>query len=102
MLKPVDVRKGVDKLSAIVQSVQASSACDGKIYIFRNKAGTRIKAIRWDGNGVWLSMRRLHKGRFHWPAFGENAMALTPEQFEMLVMGLDWQRLDLGPPNWEV
>lgn len=102
MVKPVDIRWGVDKLTALAQHSQSSSACDGLIYIFRNRSGSRIKVIRWDGNGVWLSLRRLHKGRFHWPKPGDVCMNLSSEQFELLVMGLDWQRLNLPPPNWQV
>ena len=102
MVKPVDIRWGVDRLTALAQQAQSSSACDGLIYIFRNQSGSRIKAICWDGNGVWLSVRRLHKGRFHWPKWGDATMALSTEQYSHLVMGLDWQRLDLPPPNWQV
>lgn len=102
MVKPVDIRWGIDRLTALAQHAQASSACDGLVYIFRNQSGSRIKAIRWDGNGVWMSIRRLHQGKFHWPKYGDNTMSLTREQFDLLVMGLDWQRLDLPPPNWQV
>jgi transposase len=31
--------------------------------LFRNKAGNRLKALYWDGNGVWLCQRRLHEGK---------------------------------------
>nr|WP_254899531.1 transposase [Methylomagnum ishizawai] len=47
-------------------------------FISRNKAGTRLKLLVWDGNGVWLCQRRLHRGGF----------ALTPAQWEWLVAGV--------------
>jgi len=70
MVKPVDMRLGIDRLTSLAQQTQSTSACDGLVYIFRNQSGSRIKAICWDGNGVWMSVRRLHKGKFHWPKMG--------------------------------
>ncbi len=29
---------------------------------FRNRRGSRLKLLHWDGTGVWLSQRRLHQG----------------------------------------
>lgn len=103
MVKPVDMRLGVDGLSSLVQQALGKTACDGAVYLFRNKAGNRIKALRWDGNGVWLCQRRLHQGKFHWAKIGDASLSLTREQFDALVMGLDWQRIGLPPPaHWQL
>ena len=102
MVKPVDMRLGIDRLTSLAQQTQSTSACDGLVYIFRNQSGSRIQAICWDGNGVWMSVRRLHNGKFHWPKWGDSTMQLSTEQFALLVIGLDWQKLHLSPPNWQV
>ena len=47
-----------------------------------------------DGFGLWLAVRRLHCGRLLWAAAGSNRSSLTREQFDALVLGLPWQRLD--------
>ena len=42
-------------------------------------------------------MRRLNAGRFVWPremGAGAAPMALTQQQFDALVLGLPWQRLE--------
>jgi transposase len=44
---------------------------------------------------VWLSVRRLHQGRFVWPRSGDAVYALTAEQFAWLSAGVDWQRLSM-------
>jgi transposase len=67
-VKPVDMRRGIDTL-------------------------TRIKVLRRDKHGVWLCTRRLHKGHFHWPRANDAAWSLTPDQFEWLITGIDWQRM---------
>ncbi len=41
-----------------------------------------------------LTKDKLNEGRFAWPAPGSNALpALTQAQFDALVVGLPWQRL---------
>jgi transposase len=103
MVQPVDMRLGVDGLSSLVQQALQRSACDGRLYLFRNRAGNRLKALRWDGNGVWLCQRRLHQGKFHWVKQGDACMVLTSAQFEALVMGLEWQRIHrTAPSHWQV
>ena len=66
-LTPVDMRLGIDGLSLRVQAIVGKSACDGGAYAFCNKRANRIKLLLWDGTGVWLAQRRLHRGHFHWP-----------------------------------
>jgi len=44
---------------------------------------------------VWCAARRLNQGRFLWPRAGSAAPAtLTRAQFDALVLGLPWQRLE--------
>lgn len=103
MVQPVDMRLGLDALSSLVQQALGNTACDGRVYLFRNKTGNRIKALCWDGNGVWLCQRRLHKGKFHWAKQGDVCLSLTSAQFDALVTGLEWQRIGLSAPaNWLV
>ena len=52
------------------------------------------KAVVHDGFGVWCATRRLNQGRFLWPAPNTHSLpALTREQFNALIVGLPWQRL---------
>lgn len=91
--EPVDMRAGADRLIArVVEVFGAAQAHHG--YLFANARGTRIKLVVHDGFGVWCAARRLNQGRFVWPAATAGALpALTPAQFEALVLGLPWQRL---------
>lgn len=91
---PIDLRCGMDRLFVWVQSTFAHGALDGTAYVFRNRAGTRIKVLLADANGVWLCTRRLQAGRFIWPRTGDVLCTLSSAQFEWLCAGVDWQRLD--------
>ena len=95
-VEPVDMRAGADRLLAsVVQVFGAAQAHHG--YLFTNARSTRIKLLVHDGFGVWCAARRLNKGSFEWPrktAAGTAPLALTVDQFNALVLGLPWQRLE--------
>lgn len=92
-VEPVDMRIGIDGLSLKIQEALGRSPCDGTAYAFRNRSGNRIKLLVWDGTGVWLCQRRLHRGHFTWPTSEDSTFALTPAQWDWLTTGIDWQRL---------
>ena len=93
---PVDLRCGVDRLLVTVSEALGHAPTDGGAYVFRNRAGSRIKVLCVDAQGVWLCVRRLHQGAFHWPRAGDGACSLTLEQFRWLSAGVDWHRLSLS------
>lgn len=47
-VEPVDLRRGMDGLLASVAGM-GRDAFDGAAYVFRNRAGTRIKVVCADG-----------------------------------------------------
>ncbi len=100
---PMDMRAGVDKLSLHVQQVLGRAPCDGTAYVFSNRRRTRLKLVCWDGTGVWMCLRRLHRGQFAWPAPDATSWQLTADQWQWLVAGVDWQRLSApAPARWRL
>jgi transposase len=93
-VEPIDMRAGADGLLArVVQVFGAAKSHHG--YLFTNARGTRIKLLMHDGFGVWCAARRLNQGRFIWSRDRSTAPAtLTQAQFNALVLGLPWQRLE--------
>lgn len=102
-VQPVDMRLGADGLSLHVQQSLGHAPCDGTAYVFSNKRHTRLKLVCWDGNGVWLCLRRLHRGQFTWPQAHETSWQLSEQQWQWLVAGVDWQRLSApAPAQWRL
>jgi transposase len=94
---PIDLRWGMDRLLVTVQSSFGQDPLAGAAYVFCNRAGTRVKVLLADANGVWLCTRRLQSGHFVWPRNGETLCTLSAAQFEWLCAGVDWQRLTTKP-----
>jgi len=103
VVEPMDMRGGIESLSLRVQNLLGRSPCDGAAYAFRNRRQNRLKLLIWDGTGVWLCQRRLHRGHFIRPNADTPVCTLTAAQWQWLVTGVDWQRLEAPPPaHWRV
>jgi len=103
IVEPVDMRWGIERLSQQVQSLLHRSPCDGTAYGFTNRARSRLKLLIWDGTGVWLCQRRLHRGHFYWPKPGDDRFIMRAEHWQWLTIGVDWQRLCAKPQaHWQV
>ena len=48
-----------------------------------------IKALLWEGDGFLLMYKRLDNGAFRWPRSADEAMAITDDQYRMLMQGLE-------------
>ena len=64
--QPVDFRKGIDGLAPVCRQVLGENPLEGAVYVFRNRTGTALKLLCYDGQGYWLMMKRLSQGRFTW------------------------------------
>jgi transposase len=83
-----DMRKQINGLAAMVEGSFKLDPFDGALFVFCNKSRDRIKILEWDADGFWLYFKRLEKGRFKWPAPGDEAtMALTGEELAYLLSG---------------
>ncbi len=88
--QPVDFRRGVGGLAALVaQALQADPYC-GDVFVFRSKRSDRLKLIAWDGSGMVLMTKWLEAGRFTWPPIKAGAVHLSAAQMALLIEGLDW------------
>jgi transposase len=90
--RPVDFRKGMDGLAAVVQQLRLDPFC-GAVFVFRARRADRVKLLVWDGSGLTLIYKRLDQARFVWPRIEDGVMRLSPGQLGALFEGLDWKRV---------
>lgn len=92
--KPVDFRKSINGLSALVEQSLQLPVFSGALFVFCNKKRDRIKILYWDKSGFCLWMKRLEEERFKWPirVSGET-LTLSEQEFQWLLQGLDISKI---------
>ncbi len=90
--EPVDFRKGVNGLSALVAQALEADPYSGDVFIFRAKRADRLKFLVWDHTGMVLATKWLETGKFAWPPVRNGKVQLSATQFALLVEGLEWER----------
>jgi len=101
--EPVDFRKGIDSLGAVCRQRLGDNPLEGAVYVFRNRAGTALKLLLYDGQGYWMMMKRLSQGRFlWWPNSADARVPLSARELiivlwngdpERAQMAQDWRRV---------
>jgi transposase len=95
--RPVDFRKGMDGLAALVQQALRADPFAGEVFVFRPKRADRVKILVYDGTGLVLYSKRLEAGRFTWPSPAEDVVRLSAAQLATLLEGLPWHQLRPRP-----
>jgi len=86
---PVDFRKSVNGLAAIVEQTLGLDPFAPACFVFGNRRHDKVKLLFWEKNGFWLCYKRLEEDRFIWPRAGETVLTLTVEQLHWLLAGID-------------
>jgi transposase len=50
--RPVDFRRGADRLARTVQSILQQDPFSGMVFVFRSKRSDRVKLLVYDGTGL--------------------------------------------------
>ncbi len=87
-----DMRRGMDSLAALVQTVLGEQPFSGNVFVFRGRRGDLVKLLWWSGDGMNLYAKRLERGRFVWPQATSGTVHLSAAQLSMLLEGIDWRR----------
>jgi len=70
------MRRGMDGLASLVQTVLEQDPFAGHLFVFRGRRGDLIKVLWWSGDGMNLYAKRLEHGRFVWPQLHRAACIL--------------------------
>lgn len=91
--EPVDMRMGIDALSAVVVGRLQRDPNAGDVFVFVGKRANRLKALCWDRDGFWLCAKRLAGGRFVVPRIVRtdgrpSALELSHADWQLLLDGI--------------
>lgn len=98
-VEPVDFRRGIDGLGRVCRELLEADPFSGAVFVFRNRGGTAVKILAYDGQGFWLCQKRWSKGRFrYWPGQeGAVQHQLLAHELQVLLVGGDPQRTGAAP-----
>jgi transposase len=101
--EPADFRRGIDGLAAQCRQRLGADPMDGAIFVFRNRRGTALKLLSYDGQGYWLCQKRLSQGRLNWwPTSAQSTERLSARELQILLwngnpkvveLAEDWRRV---------
>lgn len=100
-VEPIDFRNGIDGLVRLCKEALGRDPFQGSVFAFRNRRGTAVKVLMYDGQGFWLCHKRLSEGRFRWWPSGadQRTKALAAHQLQVLLCAGDPEGTKAAP-SW--
>ena len=91
-LSPIDMRKSIDSLAALVVEDFQNDPQSGHLFIFFNRCRDKVKIVYWDRNGFVLHYKRMEKNRFVVPRLADRMhLIITETQLNGLLAGLNFE-----------
>lgn len=91
-LSPIDMRKSIDSLSALVVEEFKNDPQSGHLFIFFNRCRDKVKIVYWNKNGFVLHYKRMEKHRFVVPKLIDRMhLVITEIQLNGLLAGLNFE-----------
>ncbi len=99
----VDMRKGINGLSDLVQSSLMGDLMGKNLFIFSGQRKNTIKILYFDQSGFCLWQKKLDQQNFAWPKKStEEIVDITPEQLCWLLDGYDvWKMKKFNEVKFE-
>ena len=97
-LEAVDMRKSINTLSILVADVLQCDPSSGHLFLFRNRQGDKLKALRYEANCFTLWYRRLERGRYIFPRDKEGNIEIDIKHFRWILASDKYTYLTRGEP----
>ena len=89
--EPIDLRKGFESLSYLVEVLFSECPISGAYFVFINRRRDRMKVLYWDVDGLAIWYKRLEKGSFS--KRSTEKLILERREFFMLLEGVVPKRI---------
>lgn len=91
--KPIDFRRGLDGLGAMVASELKQSPKE-VLCLFFNRKFDKLKMIFWHKNGFMMCYKRIEAGRFNLGVpMSMGTVELSSDEMGWLLAGLEWHKM---------
>lgn len=104
---PVDGRKGIDGLSALVRSQFGQNPLSGHMFVFFSRRADRVRVLYWDRDGYVLIQKRLELGRYRppWQRNEQGHVVVEAAELLLVLEGIELRgakrRTRWSPPQLE-
>lgn len=88
---PVDLRKGFEGLSFLVEYFFEETITSGAYFVFINRYRDMMKVLYWDGDGLAIWQKRLERGLFKKQE--QSGKIMERRRFLMMLEGVEPKRL---------
>lgn len=89
--EPVDMRLGFDRLAQVARErLGEDPVAGGALFVFSGKAATRLKVLWFEGYGLCILYKRLHRAVFETPIgnAGELSVRIDTAALARLLAGV--------------
>jgi len=94
---PTNMHLSFDRLAALARDVIHQDPLSGHLFVFRNRAGDKLKILVWDRSGFCLWYKRLEQGVFHVPPASATHVELEAAELLLLLDGIDLRQATRRP-----
>jgi transposase len=85
-IEPVDFRNGILGLKSLCRDYLKQNPESGTLFIFRSRRMKSIKVLVYDGQGYWLMMKRLSRGKFPWwPSSTGRGIEIDHKKLQLII-----------------
>jgi transposase len=84
--KPIDMRKGIERLSYLIENQFIGELTSGAYFVFVNRTKDKMKVLYWDNDGFAIWWKRLEKGSFS--LLGIDRALIDRKEFFMILEGI--------------
>ena len=91
---PVDMRKSINGLSAIVSTEMNLKLQSDSLFIFTNRRRTHMKILYFDNSGFAIWLKKLESSKFPWPTkLTDEVITVSSADMALILSGVNvWSR----------
>lgn len=87
--QPTENGRSFDGLALLVREAIGEDPFSGHLFVFRNRAGGRVKVLFWNRSGSCLRYERLEKGVFRFPDASGRSVEIETADLSLVFEGIE-------------